>query len=371
MGNLKVTYTSKDTEEDVTLTPGFIPIGVNTLNGIAYIVSYNPNTFEGEIGTFPSPNYNVDENTGVLIDDNNYTFENSEKVDNSKLINKYQPLYNLYKGCTPTSCLEPKQNEIERLLYPLRTTHFNFSLEHPVTVNLQPSYDGSVNIIINDGYNIPRLINSRFSAKEDGTWEIPDRYRNTNNIYTVYEGHDKYEEPMCECDDNKVVKDGVKDIECGCVNVSCEQELANQSLFDTSTSLSKRVSAFPITVYNGVLNTGNLPVGNYTLYYKYCDEDGNETDFIGESGIISIFKGNDKDPFSIDGGERDMDSNKSINVTLKFNDAGYSFVKVYYSRTSAAADENRVSQAFEIIKTYPISDDGECNIIINGDEEKQ
>jgi hypothetical protein len=52
------------------------------------------------------------------------------------------------------------------------------------------------------------------------------------------------------------------------------------------------------------------------LYFKYSDEDGNETDFVAESGIISIFKGNDGDPFSIDGGERDMDSNKSIRVSL-------------------------------------------------------
>ena len=64
-----------------------------------------------------------------------------------------------------------------------------------------------------------------------------------------------------------------------------------------------------------------------------------------------------------------MDSNKSINVTLKYVDPGYSFIKVYYSRTSAAADENRVASAFEIVKTYPINNQ-ECNIVINGDEEK-
>ena len=309
----------------------------------------------------------------VLAYDVNSSKEGYELHKN--LVNKYQPLYNLYKGCNCSngqklSCLEPKQDsEITCLLHPLRTTHFNFNLEHPVEVNLQPSYDGSVNIIINDGYNIPRLINSRFSAKENGTWEVPDRHRNTNNIYTVYEGcMQDYKEPMCKCDGDKIV-DGVEDIKCGCTDVSCKQELENQSLFDISTSLSKRISTFPITIYNGVLNTGNLPVGNYTLYFKYCDEDGNETDFVGESGIISIFKGNDKDPFSIDGGERDMDSNKSINITLKYIDQGYSFVKVYYSRTSAAADENRVASAYEIIKTYPV-DNGECNIIISGDEEK-
>jgi len=56
MGNLKAVVNENDENPIyVTLSEGFIPLGVNTLNGIAYIVSYNPNTLEGEIGTFPSP----------------------------------------------------------------------------------------------------------------------------------------------------------------------------------------------------------------------------------------------------------------------------------------------------------------------------
>ena len=793
MGNLKATYTVDNKELEVTLTPGFIPIGINTLNGIAYIVSFNPNTQEGEIGTFPSPQYNLEGD--LLINDNN---------DNNTLINKYQPLYNLYKGSVDNQVLSPKQQEIVRLLWAMRTTHFNFDLEHPVSVELQPSYDGSVNIIINDGKNIPRLINSRFSAKEDGTWEIPSRNRNINNIYKVYEdvvsssspdvdpspspspgpnptpaptpidpddppvdpeqddddivpvevsdneilykaggklipapdvtgygyniagfmgvdreqltitshtfnncigrikfnkplkyiGEDTflrceslqvivfpskaiyfedsalwgcknleaivikapltkpdieafdltndcpiyvpdegieqiktiphwpywedrlvpisqmpadlitecgekeiqnktivyyspsilpesiydatqgvhlgrfgnavsygqtfekgkgtisfnidlklvgtyafyrcdtmtkvilpdsitniyansffgctnlqevsfpnsltsigmyafrecrnllsvelpdsislidegafascdklnsvyigknitnikeaafancfkldnvriaattpptieegafrscsdnlkiyvpsgtvesyktawsdysdkifelpsrrqallysaatsstssktYKEPMCECNNGKLVN-GIKDMQCGCHDISCQQEIKNQQIFDITTSLNKRLDFFPIIKYEGVLNNGNLPVGNYTLYFKYCDEDGNETDFVAESGIISIFKGNDGDPFSIDGGERDMNSNKSIRVTL-IGDYEYKFVKVYYARTSAAADENRVVSVHEIIKEYPITDNNRCDIIITGDEEK-
>lgn len=50
---------------------------------------------------------------------------------------------------------------------------------------------------------------------------------------------------------------------------------------------------------------GNLKVGNYTIYIKYCDADDNETDFVAESGIISCFIGNDRDPFSIEGGFKD------------------------------------------------------------------
>jgi hypothetical protein len=57
-------------------------------------------------------------------------------------------------------------------------------LNHPVDIEIQPSYDGSVNLILNDDKNIPRLINSRFSVREKDTYEIVDRIgENDTNIY--------------------------------------------------------------------------------------------------------------------------------------------------------------------------------------------
>ena len=44
------------------------------------------------------------------------------------------------------------------------TNELSFNLEHPVDILPQYSYDGSVNLILNDGLNIPRLINSRFTV---------------------------------------------------------------------------------------------------------------------------------------------------------------------------------------------------------------
>ena len=41
--------------EGATLSPGFIPIAMKEYGGIIYIVSYNPQTQENEIGTYPSP----------------------------------------------------------------------------------------------------------------------------------------------------------------------------------------------------------------------------------------------------------------------------------------------------------------------------
>ena len=36
---------------------------------------------------------------------------------------------------------------------------------------------------------------------------------------------------------------------------------------------------------------GQLKGGNYTFYIKFADNDYNKTDVVGESGIVSIFKG--------------------------------------------------------------------------------
>ena len=71
------------------------------------------------------------------------------------------------------------------------TDELQFSIKSPVTVTPQYSYDGSVNLIINDGVNIPRMINSRFSATGRNTYEIVDRKGNNDtNIYDQGEQFD-------------------------------------------------------------------------------------------------------------------------------------------------------------------------------------
>ena len=39
------------------LRPGYIPLAIKEFNNIAYIISVDPDTLSGEIGTFPSPDY--------------------------------------------------------------------------------------------------------------------------------------------------------------------------------------------------------------------------------------------------------------------------------------------------------------------------
>lgn len=208
----------------------------------------------------------------------------------------------------------------------LDTDGFNFSLNNPLEIDAQSSYDGSVNLIFNDNRNIPRLVNSRFSVLQNNTYEVVDRIGNNDtNLY-------------------------------------------DSEQFDLDTSLYKRVNTIPTITFNSVLPSGNLKVGNYVIYIKYADADGNETDFVGESGIISCFIGGDRDPFSIDGGFRDQLASKSISLTVSDIDSSYDYIRVYYTRSTSDVDSNRVVTAHEIDRKFPVRNNS-CNVIITGSEE--
>ena len=241
----------------------------------------------------------------------------------------------LWKDGIPVSDLsnysEAVQKEFEQ--YTLReagelvdfiTNELSFDLSHPVDILPQYSYDGSVNLILNDGLNIPRLINSRFTVTGRNTYKIIDRKGdNDTNIY------DQGEQ------------------------------------FDVDTSLFKNVNKIPKLEYLGT-SGGNLKIGNYHFYFKYADADGNESDWVAESGLVSVFAGTT--PQSVDTGIRDENSIKSVHFNLSNIDVGYSYVKVYYTRYSADIDSNYVVQAKRIDKNFLVSTNGTCNIFINGDE---
>lgn len=312
-GNIKIPYGT----DNVKLSEGFIPIGIKEHQGVLYIVSYNPTTKFGEIGTYPSPDYSDLENNIIPVYNSQ---DNVEKI--LSMLNTYQPLYNGI-NTKDMSIIQPKS------IKTLTSDFFNFDMNHSLEIEIQKSYDGSINLILNDGHNIPRLINTRFSVLGEGKCKIPKRRRNDDNLYSLGDKED----------------------------------------FNIDTSLIKRTKKFPIVNYGGVLNTGNLKVGNYTFYFKYCDTDGNETDWIAESGVVSIFKGNDSDPFSIDGGVEDMNANKSIQFTLTNIDSSYHYIKVYYVRTSAAKNQGAVQKAYSIVKTFEIKNADNCNILISGDDQ--
>lgn len=297
--------------------PYMIPIGIKEYGGIFYICVYDctDNHLDG-IYTYPSPDYK----NNIFTEDISLDTK-KEVVGNIK--NELSPLHVVKTN--PNNPNNPNSYSISVL----RTPRLQFSLQHPVNIDIQPSYDGTVNLILNDNYNIPRMINSGFQVLSNNKYKYTIRKENSSKLY----------------------------------------EVSSQDVFDTQTSLNKRYKHIPKLTYEGVENSGNLKVGNYVFYFKYEDADGNETNIMQESGIVSCFKGKDADPLSINGGFRDENSNKLVKFKLENLDIGYDYIKVMYSRDTSDLDQNRVTKVYTIDQKFKINKDSKsCDIQITGNE---
>lgn len=211
-------------------------------------------------------------------------------------------------------------------LVDFETDELSFDLNHPVDIIPQYSYDGSVNLIINDGTNQPKLINSRFSPTERNQYQIIDRKGdNDANIYD--QGYQ----------------------------------------FFIDTSLHKKTKSIPSIKYQGTFSSGNLSIGNYHFYFKYMDADGNESDFFAESGLVSVFIGDT--PYNIYTGVRNENSHKGISFLLKNLDSGYQYLSVYYTKSTADVLENSLISAFRINQKYLINTANICYLKVTGFEE--
>ena len=291
VGNSKIIYKDKDNnEQEVYLTQGFVPVGMKSFNGIIYIFSYNELTNEGEIGTFPSPDYI------------NYTQDSTSKVTynihNIQYI--YKPLHNL---------LDNSGNLID-----FRTTSLKFDLNHPLTIDCQLSYDESINLIFNDSKNIPRLINTGFAPYGDNQVKIIKR------------------------------------------DQLLETNLYSEEDFEYTTSLVRICNSIVNIEFEGETENGNLPVGNYTFYFKVADSDDNESDFIGQSGLVVCHKGRLNDPKSIDGGVVSENSNKTVVFKLSKIPKQFSRLYIYYSRYSSTIEGVLVTEYKKITKYFDITD---------------
>ena len=207
------------------------------------------------------------------------------------------------------------------------TDQLKFNIHNPVNLIPQYSYDNSVNLIINDGYNQPRLINSRFSALGKNKYQIVDRKGdNDTNIYD------------------------------------------QGAEFDIDTSLYKKTNTIPVLSFIETFSGGYMPIGNYHFYFKYMDADGNESDFIAESGLVSIFIGNE--PLNIKSGFRQENSYKGILFSLSNLDPGYQYISIYYTVATSDIDQNAVTTSYKIDQKYLIGIGNKCTIKITGYEDK-
>ena len=205
------------------------------------------------------------------------------------------------------------------------TEELQFSLNYPVHIQPQYSYDGSVNLILNDGINTPRLINSRFSVTGKNTYEVIDR--KGDNDTNIYDEGDQ---------------------------------------FDIDTSLYKRVINIPKLTFLGTQYGGNLLIGNYHFYFTFADADGNETDFVAESGLVSIFIGDGTQ--GARQGFKNENSHKCVKFYLNNIDSSYQYVKVYCTRVTSEIYQNSVTYAYKIEKNFVVNNASSCDIVITGYE---
>lgn len=236
--------------------------------------------------TLPLININLDNNmTGFPV--------------SGSLVYQYNPFQNL-QNPTPEVTGDPLSG------LTMNSYTAGISIMEPIAIETEVSYDDSINLIISDNINSPKIVNSRFYQTSTMTYEIADRKGNLDtNIYS-------------------------------------------EENFKIEASLIKSVRTVTTIDFLGIKDGGNMKVGNYTFYFKLADADGNETDFIAESGKVICHIGTVNSPKSIRGGQQDEISYKIIKFKLVNLDLAYDYINIYYTRSTGDGDS-------EITKTYKIN----------------
>ena len=294
--------------KDCGLKSGFAPVGIASYGDIIYIASYNDSTKECELGTYPSPKYSLN------------GLGNQSYAEDLELENNYKPLWNLYDGTNRKD---------------FTTNKLNFDLEHPVDIEIQPSYDGSVNLILNDDKNEPKLINSGFSIYENRKVRLVKRdQKEATNLYL-------------------------------------------ESKFDNQTRLKKVTEKIPRFELIDVLSTGQLKGGNYTFYLKMADGDYNKSDIVAESAQVSIFNGTPTSINSVHGTLLNETTDKSVQFRINNIDTSFSNFYILYSREFSDLNGVRQYEVFELTNAFEINendlldDNGEKSYIIQIDGSEQ
>lgn len=260
----------KGTETAFTLTTGYVPIAVKQFDNVLYILSIKPADSTCELGTFGSPDY-----TGGV---------GSQEL--------YRPLNNLDNG-------------------PFRTTVFGYGLTSFVKIELQPEYDGSINIIMFEKNNPPRLVNSKIRRSNIGALEVaPNRPGNaSSNDYTA-------------------------------VTVAEESKLIITSSKILKLSL------------DSIATGGRLKYGSYIYYFAYMTEDFNTTEIIGQSSLCAVFTGVDMN--TLRGGNSSQETDKRVAIALSNIDQTFKYIKVFFLYSSGV--EGLEQQMFEFTTPTEITD---------------
>ena len=243
------------------------------------------------------------------------------------MAHEYRPLRNkLLAG-------QPQESETGEQIKPkdltdFRTKEISVDLDNPLNIECQPSYDGTVNLIINDDKNPPRIINTRFSAIEDNRYRIINR--NQKEQTNIYE----------------------------------------ETMIDQQTRLFRNINLIPRIQFMSIDYFGQLKGGNYTFYVKFADNDFNKTDVVCESGQISVFNGTLSSPRTIMGTLQDERTDKAISIRINNIDTSFQKVYLYYTRETSDPNGARITESAMIKEPYDIKN-SYLDITVNGFEEVQ
>lgn len=206
------------------------------------------------------------------------------------------------------------------------TNEIDFNLNKPVDIECQPSYDGTVNLIINDDLNPPRIVNTTYSVIEDNRYKrILRNQTEQTNIY-------------------------------------------KEGRIDAQTRLFRNIEFIPKIELLNVTYHGQLKGGNYTIYLKLADNDYNKTDIVAESGMISVFKGTLEKIYSISGTLEDERTDKAINLQINNIDTSFSKVFVYVRREYSDLNGILKSEMYQIREPYKITSSS-LLVTLNGYED--
>ena len=304
LGSEIILASDRGTERRCRLPDNHVVIGHNTRDSILYLVLAEvlngATTGRGEIGTYPAPDYAYV--ADVLTTEGSFT-------------DAYQPLHVFVNAA-----VSPRVG-------PLTSVLFNFDLNAPVEVHLQPSYDGSVNLLVNDrGQHAPLLINSGFTRNGATGYKLLERTGAVvTNRYTPADFAGRL-----------------------------QQQLRSQT--------AAKLDLF------AVQDGGELLGGDYTYYLQYADADGNVTGVAAEIGPVAIFDQRGSVPAFTVGVLPGAKSNRRVVLHASGLDTQLGYVRLSYVRRAgeptAAISSNRLGERFVV----PPS--GELEILHSGLEQE-
>jgi len=296
--NQLILQNMRGNEDFSALKDGYRPVSVTVFNNIAYILSakFNPDGsfVSAELGTFPSPDWNAMNGSLTTI-----------TVD---ILPKYSPLKNFLPitECNPGATPPLNANDINSDIYyrsDFNSANFNLLSDRLAEIEIQPSYDDSVNIIITDNYNPIRLINSRFKVLDGGKRaQLANRRQGKDtNTYSDYRF--------------------------------------------TATKLLRTADTITTLEFLEVGPGGHHRGGGYRFYFRYIDTDGTLSDVIEESRLVVM-------SFDNYGALPSENTGKAVTFRLSNLDKKFSGVKVYFSKGNDLTTP--VTTTYEIQNIYDI-----------------